>query len=154
MGPVKGGSAGAKSARGRRRRLGAPMSEINVTPFVDVMLVLLIIFMVAAPLLTVGGVPVDLPESNATALPQPQAEPTVVSIDAAGGIFLGDVVVTLEQLPGRVAEEASAPSDRIYLRADGSVAHARVAEVMGELYGGGFRNIALVSKRRAETAEP
>lgn len=146
-------SGGGNGGSRRRRRLDAPMAEINVTPFVDVMLVLLIIFMVAAPLMT-AGVPVDLPESKATSLPQPSAEPTVVSIDAAGELFLGEEAVSLDGLPAALAAAAASGSDeRIYLRADGAVPYARVNEVMGELYSGGFRNIAFVSRSRQQ-AEP
>ncbi|MEL6979594.1 MAG: ExbD/TolR family protein [Pseudomonadota bacterium] len=142
---MKPGSGGG--GRGRRRRSGgAPLSEINVTPFVDVMLVLLIIFMVAAPLMT-AGVPVDLPETQAAALPAPTAPPTVVTIDDRGEVFVGDDLVGLGALRDALLETApSGEEERIYLRADGAVAYGRVAEVMAELYGGGFRNIAFVSR--------
>ena len=143
-----------KEGRHRRRRgRGAPMSEINVTPFVDVMLVLLIIFMVASPLLT-AGVPVDLPESKAAALPQPAKPPTVVSIDAAGAVFIGEEPVELNGLPAAVAASGGAEEERIYLRADGSVPYGRVNQVMGELYNGGFRNIAFVSRSTETRAAP
>ena len=132
-------------SRGRSRR--APMSEINVTPLVDVMLVLLIIFMVTAPLL-VAGVPVDLPESRAGALDQ-QARPVQIALDNRGGIFIDDVAVTNAELPRRLAAIASEPAPpegrRIYLRADRSLDYGRVMRVMGELNRAGLNRVALVS---------
>ena len=132
-------------SRGRARR--APMSEINVTPLVDVMLVLLIIFMITAPLL-VAGVPVDLPESRAGALDQ-QATPVQIALDRNGGIFIDDVAVTNAQLPGRLAAIAAEPAPpegrRIYLRADRSLDYGRVMRVMGELNRAGLNRVALVS---------
>lgn len=123
------------------------MAEINVTPLVDVMLVLLIIFMVAAPLL-VAGVPVDLPDSRAAALDQ-EAEPVQLSIDARGAIFLGDEIVTEAQLSGRLRSIASAAAElggpRIYLRADRGLDYGRVMRAMGELDRAGLRRVALVS---------
>jgi len=132
---------------GRRRRGGRarPMSEINVTPFVDVMLVLLIIFMVAAPLLTVG-VPVKLPKTAAGALPADQEEPLTVTITAEGAVQIQTTAVERNALVQRlraIAEERS--SDRVFLRADGAVLYAQVMEVMGALNAGGFSNIGLVT---------
>lgn len=132
---------------GRRRRGGRtrPMSEINVTPFVDVMLVLLIIFMVAAPLLTVG-VPVALPKTAAGALPADQEEPLTVTITAQGGVQIQTTAVERNALVQRlraIADERS--SDRVFLRADGAVPYAQVMEVMGALNAGGFSNIGLVT---------
>ncbi|WP_309602881.1 protein TolR [Sphingomonas sp.] len=131
--------------RGRGRR--APMSEINVTPMVDVMLVLLIIFMVTAPLL-VAGVPVDLPKNRAQPLDQ-QAKPIQVSIDANGAIFIDDTVVTSAELPVKLAEIAAQPEPpegrRIYLRADKSLDYGQVMTVMGELNRAGLNRVALVS---------
>lgn len=130
--------------RGRRRRT-QPMAEINVTPFVDVMLVLLIIFMVAAPLLTVG-VPVDLPESEASALPTDQEEPLTVTLTATGLITIQTTEVARGDLVDRLtAIAAERDSDRIFLRADGANAWAQVADVMGALNGAGFTNIGLVT---------
>lgn len=130
--------------RGRRRRT-QPMAEINVTPFVDVMLVLLIIFMVAAPLLTVG-VPVDLPESEASALPSEQEEPLTVTLTAEGTIAIQTTEVARADLVARLtAIAAERESDRIFLRADGANAWAQVADVMGALNGAGFTNIGLVT---------
>ena len=131
--------------RGRGRR--APMSEINVTPLVDVMLVLLIIFMVTAPLL-VAGVPVDLPKNRAQPLDQ-QAKPVQVSIDAKGDIFIDDAAVTPAALPARLAAIAAQPEPpegrRIYLRADKSLDYGQVMRVMGELNRAGLNRVALVS---------
>ena len=131
--------------RGRGKR--APMSEINVTPMVDVMLVLLIIFMVTAPVL-VAGVPVDLPKNRAQPLDQ-QAMPVQVSIDAQGQIFIDDVAVTPAALPARFAAIAAQPEPpegrRIYLRADKSLDYGEVMQVMGELNRAGLNRVALVS---------
>ena len=131
--------------RGRGRR--APMSEINVTPLVDVMLVLLIIFMVTAPLL-VAGVPVDLPKNRALPLDQ-QAKPVQLSIDAKGAIFIDDAPVTPAALPTRLAQIAAQPEPpegrRIYLRADKSLDYGQVMQVMGELNRAGLNRVALVS---------
>ena len=144
MGPILG-----PGRRGRR----SPMSEINVTPMVDVMLVLLIIFMVTAPLLT-AGVQVDLPESKAAALEQDQ-EPVSVSIDASGSIFVDDVPVAPDALGERLRQVRSRSSQevgpRIYLRADRGLDYGRVMQVMGELDRAGLRRVALVSTGTAET---
>ena len=121
------------------------MAEINITPFVDVMLVLLIIFMVAAPLMTVG-VPVELPETAATALPMDEEEPLTVTVTAEGQILIQTTEVPQEELVPRLqAIAAERESSRIYLRADGANAWARVAQVMGALNGGGFSDIGLVT---------
>jgi biopolymer transport protein TolR len=121
------------------------MSEINVTPFVDVMLVLLIIFMVAAPLLTVG-VPVQLPETAASALPTEQEEPLAITITADGRVMLQTTeVADADLIPRLRAIAAERTSDKLFLRADGAVPYERVAQVMGALNAGGFRNIGLVT---------
>ena len=131
--------------RGRGRR--APISEINVTPMVDVMLVLLIIFMVTAPLL-VAGVPVDLPESRAAALDQ-QAKPVQIAIDARGNIFIDDTPVTAAALSAQLAAIAAQPEPpegrRISLRADKTLDYGQVMRVMGELNRAGLNRVALVS---------
>ena len=123
------------------------MSEINVTPLVDVMLVLLIIFMVTAPLL-VAGVPIDLPESRAGALDQ-EAKPVQVAIDGRGVITVDDAPVAEAELPALLARIASQPEPaegrRIYLRADRSLDYGRVMQVMGELNRAGLNRVALVS---------
>ncbi|HEX7944589.1 MAG TPA: protein TolR [Phenylobacterium sp.] len=124
------------------------MADINVTPLVDVMLVLLIIFMVTAPLL-VTGVPVNLPETRAKGLDQDQ-KPNVVSIDRDGGIFIDDAEVSDADLPDRLAEIVSANAGnpepkQIFLRADTALDYGRVMRVMGELNRAGLNKVALVS---------
>ena len=139
-----------KSGGGGRRRRGshkkpAMMSEINVTPFVDVMLVLLIIFMVAAPLLTVG-VPLELPKTQAKSVPTQQEEPLTVSVQADGTISLQNTpVAEAELLPKLAAIAAERDDDKLFLRADGSIPYERVVQVMGALNAGGFNNIVLVT---------
>ena len=139
----KGGGGGRRGRRhGGRAR---PMAEINVTPFVDVMLVLLIIFMVAAPLLTVG-VPVELPKTAATALPAEQEEPLTVTVTAQGAVQIQTTDTPRDQLVTKLrAIAAERASDRVFLRADGAVPYAQVMEVMGALNAGGFSNIGLVT---------
>jgi len=142
-GVIQSESGGGRRRRGRRR--SAPMAEINITPFVDVMLVLLIIFMVAAPL-SVVGVPVELPKTAANALPSDQEEPLTVTITAAGEIMIQNTVTESGDLVGKLAAiAAERTSDRIFLRADGANAWNTVAEVMGALNAGGFSNIGLVT---------
>ncbi|NNF70982.1 MAG: protein TolR [Rhodobacteraceae bacterium] len=136
---------GDGGGRRKRRSRSRPMSEINVTPFVDVMLVLLIIFMVAAPLLTVG-VPVELPKTAAEALPSEQEEPLTVTLTADGGIAIQTTDVDAEQLIPRLRAIATERTDdKIFLRADGAIPYARVMEVMGALNAGGFSSIGLVT---------
>lgn len=133
------------NGRHRRRTGYRPMSEINVTPFVDVMLVLLIVFMVTAPLLTVG-VPVDLPKTKAQPLSQPD-EPLVISVDAKGEIFIQDTSVPLEGLvPRLVAITQNNADTRIYLRGDQSIAYGRMMQVMGQVNAAGFRRVALIAE--------
>ena len=121
------------------------MSEINVTPFVDVMLVLLIIFMVAAPLLTVG-VPVELPKTAANALPVEQEEPLTVTVTAEGNLVLMTTEISEDDLIPRLrAIAAERTDDKVFLRADGTIPYERVVQVMGALNAGGFSNIGLVT---------
>jgi biopolymer transport protein TolR len=132
--------------RRRRRSRAAVMSEINVTPFVDVMLVLLIIFMVAAPLLTVG-VPVELPETAAEALPAEQEEPLTITLTADGLILIQTTETPRDQLiPKLRAIAAERVDDKLYLRADGTIPYAEIMQVMGALNAAGFRNIGLVTE--------
>lgn len=142
------GSAGAGGSSGRRRRGGRkhqPMADINMTPFIDVMLVLLIIFMVAAPLLTTG-VPLDLPQTGAQSL-NLEKQPLVVSIKADGKVFLMETEITLEELvPKLQAVSKTGPDERIYIRGDKSIAYGRVAEVMAALTTAGYRKVALVNE--------
>ncbi len=146
MGPVMASGGGGGGRKGRRNSgKRKPMAEINVTPFVDVMLVLLIIFMVAAPLLTVG-VPIELPKTAATSLPQEQEEPLALAIAADGTMVLQTVEIDRATLiPKLRAIAAERDDDKVFLRADGSVPYATVMEVMGALNAGGFRNIGLVT---------
>jgi biopolymer transport protein TolR len=137
--------AGGGGRRGRRRGKPAAMSEINVTPMVDVMLVLLIIFMVAAPLLTVG-VPLELPKTAAEAVPTEQEEPLTISIQADGTIS----IMNSPAEEGRLVEQLRAIAterndDKLFLRADGSIPYERVVQVMGALNAGGFHAITLVT---------
>ncbi|MEM1236116.1 MAG: protein TolR [Pseudomonadota bacterium] len=138
-----GGSGGG--GRRRRRSRSRPMAEINVTPFVDVMMVLLIIFMVAAPLLTVG-VPVELPQTAAGALSSESEEPLTVTLTADGKIIIQTTEVPeaefLSRLRG-IAEERA--DNKVFLRADGSIPYERVVQVMGALNNGGFADIGLVT---------
>lgn len=144
MGASVAGKA-TSGRRGRRRTRQRPMSEINITPFVDVMLVLLIIFMVAAPLLTVG-VPVELPKTAATALPSEQEEPLTITLAADGRTMLQSTEITVEDLIPRLrAIAAERDDDKVFLRADGSIPYERVMQVMGALNAGGFRDIGLVT---------
>ena len=122
-----------------------PMSEINVTPFVDVMLVLLIIFMVTAPLLTVG-VQVDLPESAAASLPDDQ-EPLTISINSKGEIYIQAHQVTYQKMVPKLLAIAKNRTDtRIYVRGDKNINYGRVLEIMGTLSGAGFSKVALISE--------
>ncbi len=145
-GVQKGAAAGPGEHRRRRARgRNQPMAEINITPFVDVMLVLLIIFMVAAPLMTVG-VPVELPQTAAQALPMDEEEPLTVTVTGEGLIMIQTTEVTEGELVPRLAAiAAERDSTRIYLRADGANAWERVAQVMGALNAGGFSDIGLVT---------
>jgi biopolymer transport protein TolR len=121
------------------------MSEINVTPFVDVMLVLLIIFMVAAPLLTVG-VPVQLPKTAANALPADSEEPLTVTITATGEVQIQTTATPRDELVAKLrAIAAERETDRVFLRADGAIPYESVMQIMGALNAGGFSNVGLVT---------
>ncbi|MEE2944177.1 MAG: protein TolR [Pseudomonadota bacterium] len=140
-GVIKKQSGGRRSRRTRSQ----PMAEINVTPFVDVMLVLLIIFMVAAPLLTVG-VPVELPKTAANPLPGEQEEPLTVTLTAEGAVLIQTTETTLVDLvPKLRAIAVERASDRVYLRADGAIPYENVVQIMGALNAGGFSDIGLVT---------
>jgi biopolymer transport protein TolR len=133
---------------GRRRHRRRPvMAEINVTPMVDVMLVLLIIFMVSAPLLTVG-VPIDLPQSQAKSLNQDN-EPLAVSLNVKGEVFLQNLEVPLDELVAKlkaVTDARGGLDERIYVRADKEVDYGSVMKVMGRISAAGFRRVALVTE--------
>ncbi|HXW48124.1 MAG TPA: protein TolR [Xanthobacteraceae bacterium] len=132
----------------RRRRRRAVMSEINVTPFVDVMLVLLIVFMISAPLLTVG-VPIDLPQSQAKALEQ-NNEPLTISINEQGQIFLQNDEIKLDDLLPKLKAIVDArhgsTNDLIYIRGDKTVAYGTMMRVMGRISGAGYHRVALVTE--------
>jgi biopolymer transport protein TolR len=136
----------AQGWRSGHRRKRVPMSEINVTPFVDVMLVLLIIFMVTAPLL-MTGVTVDLPDSQAAPLPDDK-QPLQVSLDKAGVIFLQDQAVSRDELQAKLEAIRAARRDdpRLYVRADGGLDYAKVMQVVGDLNAAGFKKVALVTE--------
>jgi biopolymer transport protein TolR len=135
---------GPSRRHGRRR---APMADINVTPLVDVMLVLLIIFMVTAPLM-MAGVPINLPDSRAAALDQ-EKEPIQISLDGQGQIFLGEEPVAEGALPARLealaAGAVAGEKPQVYLRADRGLDYGRVMRVMGELNRAGLNRVALVT---------
>ncbi|NJS15031.1 MAG: ExbD/TolR family protein [Sphingopyxis sp.] len=140
-------TSGGRRRGGRGRR--APMAEINVTPFVDVMLVLLVIFMVTAPLL-VAGVPINLPDSRAKPVDSEQPEPIQLSINAEGQIFIDEIPVENAALPARLQALAAAETGReeprqIRFRADRSLDHGRVMRVLGEINRAGLTRIALVT---------
>ena len=138
------GMAGGRSSSGRRSAY-RPMSEINVTPLVDVMLVLLIVFMVAAPLLTVG-VPVDLPQTQAPAINE-QKEPLVITVNAQGQIYIQETEVADEQLAPRLqAITNNNPQATIYVRGDKAIQYGRVMEVMGMIGAAGFSKVSLIAE--------
>ena len=146
------GNGGWRRVGGRRRSGYQPMSQINVTPFVDVMLVLLIVFMVTAPLLTVG-VPVDLPKSQADSINEP-VEPLVVTVDGEGAIYIQETKVKLGQLVPRLkAITGRKPDTRIYVRGDKAIDYGRVMTVMGHINGAGFTKVALVTEQDLGNAQ-
>jgi biopolymer transport protein TolR len=138
------GSSGGRGRRGRRRPV---MAEINVTPMVDVMLVLLIIFMVSAPLLTVG-VPLDLPQTQAKSLEQDKT-PLQLSVDASGKVFINDTEVPMTELIPKlkaITDARGGMDERLFMRADKKADYGTVARVMGQLSGAGFKHLALVTE--------
>jgi biopolymer transport protein TolR len=145
-----GAPAAANTRPGRRRRRGGRgvMSEINVTPFVDVMLVLLIIFMVSAPLLTVG-VPIDLPQTQAKGIEQ-NTEPVTISVNTKGQVFLMNSEIPIAELVPKLQAIAEArhsgQDERIFVRGDKTVDYGTVMKVMGRLSAAGFRRVALVTE--------
>jgi biopolymer transport protein TolR len=147
MAASRGGLAHGTAAlrrRRRSRRTGA-INEINMTPFIDVMLVLLIIFMVAAPLMT-GGVPLDLPQTRAAPLNM-DAKPVTLSIKEMGDVFLGESPVRDDEIVPALQAAAKAGTDeRIFVRGDRKVDYGRVAQVMSLVTGAGFRRVALVTE--------
>ena len=140
------GSGGGRGGRGHRRRgrHHALMSEINVTPMVDVMLVLLIIFMVAAPMLTVG-VPIDLPDTQAKAM-NADTQPITVSVNQAGKIYLQETEIPIEEIVAKLqAISKTGYEERIFIRGDKSADYGTVMKVMARISAAGYKNIGLVS---------
>ncbi len=139
-----GGRRGGGRGRGRYR----PMSEINVTPLVDVMLVLLIIFMVTAPLMT-SGVNVDLPKTDASQV-NADTKPITVTIKADGSLYMGDDAVTTDELVAKLQDASkNDPTHRIFVRGDQHIDYGRVMEVMGRITSGGFTHVALLAEQPA-----
>lgn len=141
-------SMGTPKKIGSRRRANI-VAEINVTPMVDVMLVLLVIFMITAPLLTVG-VPVDLPKTKASVM-NDKEEPLIISVDKKGTLYLQETAIELETLvPRLIAITGSNPEARIHVRGDKGISYGQVMEVMGALSSAGFTKVALISEAPSE----
>jgi len=141
-------AAGGSGGKRRRRRNKGPMAEINMTPFIDVMLCLLIIFMVAAPLLT-AGVPLDLPKSEASAL-NVDKQPVTVSIKADGAISIGDNAVSADEVIPKltaIAGQLQGFDERIFVRGDKSANYGLIMQVMGRISGAGFKKVALITEQ-------
>jgi biopolymer transport protein TolR len=146
MGMNMGSGGGGGGRRGRRR--AAVMAEINVTPMVDVMLVLMIIFMVSAPMLT-AGVPLDLPQTQAKSLEQQDKTPIQLSVDIKGKVYINETEVSLTDLLPKlkaITDARGGTDERIFMRADKKADYGTVAKVMGQLSGAGFKRLALVTE--------
>ncbi|MCE7886138.1 MAG: protein TolR [Alphaproteobacteria bacterium PRO2] len=147
-----GASFGGGKTRARRGRSGGtyrPMAEINVTPLVDVMLVLLIVFMVAAPLLT-AGVPIDLPNSDAKPITDEENKPIEITLDKDGKIFIGETAVERAKLIGLLSAMTEGQTDRrIYIRGDQSLEYGGIMELLGAVSGAGFTKVALISEAKS-----
>lgn len=142
MGMSVGSSGARRSRRGRSRR--APMSEINVTPMVDVMLVLLIIFMVAAPMLTVG-VPIELPKTQAKAL-NSETQPITISVNSKGEVYINDTEIAVDEVVPKLEQIAKTGyQERIFVKGDRTADYGTVMQVMGRINAAGFKNIGLVT---------
>lgn len=140
-----GGRRGSRRGGGKR----APMSEINVTPLVDVMLVLLIIFMVAAPMMTVG-VPIDLPETQAKAM-NADTQPITISVNPAGEVFLQETPIAIDEVVAKLQAIATTGyNERIYVRGDTTAAYGTVMKVMARISAAGYKNIGLVTLQEQE----
>jgi biopolymer transport protein TolR len=152
MGMSVGAQGGGGGRRGRSRRGGgkrALVSEINVTPLVDVMLVLLIIFMVAAPMLTVG-VPIDLPETQAKAM-NSDTQPITISVNSKGEVYLQETAIAIEDVvPKLEAIATTGYNERIYVRGDTAAAYGTVMKVMARISAAGFKNIGLVTQQEKD----
>ena len=142
-------SMSLQSTRGRRGRRGEAISEINMTPLVDVMLVLLIVFMVTAPLLT-SGVPIDLPQTNAPEMKVEGSKPLTVSVTPQGQVYLGEDEITLETLLASVAAAAgeAGTQQRLYIRGDATADYGLIMQVMGDLSRAGYARIGLITQQR------
>lgn len=148
MGMSVGGKGGGGGRRGSRRGggRGGPISEINVTPLVDVMLVLLIIFMVAAPMMT-SGVPIDLPQTQAGAL-NAQTQPITISIKADGQVFLQETQIEAAEIAAKLQAIATTGyNERIFVRGDGKAPYGVIADVMSRIQEAGYKNIGLVTQQ-------
>ncbi|MBN8949416.1 MULTISPECIES: protein TolR [unclassified Rhizobium] len=148
MGMSVGGNGGGGGRRGGRRGggRGGPISEINVTPLVDVMLVLLIIFMVAAPMMT-SGVPIDLPQTQAGAL-NAQTQPITISIKADGQVFLQETQIDVAEIAAKLQAIATTGyNERIFVRGDGKAPYGVIADVMSRIQEAGYKNIGLVTQQ-------
>ncbi|MCD1634874.1 protein TolR [Martelella mediterranea] len=144
------GTGGKTGGRGRRRARRAPVSEINVTPLVDVMLVLLIIFMVAAPMMTVG-VPIDLPETQAQAM-NSDTQPITISVNPEGQIFLQETEIPIDEVvPKLEAIATTGYNERIYVRGDANADYGTVMKVMARISAAGFKNIGLVTLQEQDS---
>ncbi len=138
------GMSGSRGSKRRRSKRHSPMSEINVTPFVDVMLVLLIIFMVAAPLLTVG-VPIDLPETQAKAL-NSETQPITISVNADGQVYIQETEIPIDEVvPKLTAISKNGYEERIYVRGDRDADYGTVMQIMARISSAGFKKIGLVT---------
>lgn len=146
------GATLSTKTRSRGRRTGGtyrPMAEINVTPFVDVMLVLLIVFMVAAPLLT-SGVPVDLPKSDAKAISDEDNKPIEITVSKDGKLYIGETEFEEKKLllQLQAMNENGADERRIYIRGDSTLEYGRVMRIIGAINGAGFSKVALISEKK------
>ena len=149
MSSTKSGGSGRRRRRGQRNEV---MSEINVTPFVDVMLVLLIIFMVTAPLLTVG-VPIDLPETRAKSL-NSETQPITISVNEAGQVFLQETEIPLEEVVAKLSAIAkNGYEERIYVRGDKAAAYGNVMKIMGLVSQAGYKRLAMVTLQEQGQAQ-
>ena len=149
MGMAVGGNGGGGGRRRRGGRNRAVISEINVTPLVDVMLVLLIIFMVAAPMMTVG-VPIDLPETQAKAL-NSETQPITISVKSDGQVFLQETPIPVEEVAAKLEAIATTGySERIFVRGDATSPYGVIADVMSRIQEAGFKNIGLVTQPKKD----
>jgi biopolymer transport protein TolR len=147
-----GGNGGGGGRRGGRRRghgRGGPISEINVTPMVDVMLVLLIIFMVAAPMMT-SGVPIDLPQTQAGAL-NAQTQPITISVKGTGDVFIQETQIPAEEIAAKLQAIATTGyNERIFVRGDATAPYGVIADVMSRIQEAGYKNIGLVTQQKQD----